>query len=325
MTTGQDPKRSKALTDLLTRNIIDSMDIGDGLKAVSKIITPDVARQLLALNNGNRCSVKDRVDQLSQMMTDGKFLVNGDTIRISAADNVVDGAHRLKACLKSNVSFRGVIITGLSIEAVATIDQGLQRNVANILGIVHDLAPKNSSIVSATAAALLAARDGKAGHDRPAIAAYVAQECELIEEWATWGKTISRTAPKVLRQGSMQPTSVLAPALLATLGIIMVDAGADKGQVREFYKRIESGNTSDSDISGAINALRNHLRQSQLVRLGGKGRVSLMLFEFATHITAFNKWIANEGVTRIRPAKGATFKTVNDLPVIWGSGGVSHE
>jgi hypothetical protein len=111
------------------------------------VITPEMAKALLEKNIGNRNVSIPHVKSLSRMMSDGSFLFNGDAIRIDTDGIILDGQHRLMACVKSGVPFKTVLATGLPRQVFATIDQQSKRTAANTLFVAGE---KNCKDLSAT-------------------------------------------------------------------------------------------------------------------------------------------------------------------------------
>ena len=96
-------------------------------------ITPEIAANLLSRNNGNRSVSVTHVSRLAKLMESGKFELNGDTIRIDENGDLIDGQHRLTACVKANASFQSLVVRGLPRETFLTIDQGKHRSHGDTL------------------------------------------------------------------------------------------------------------------------------------------------------------------------------------------------
>ena len=93
-------------------------------------ITPAYAAELLKQNTNNRPVRPSHVRFLSEAMQRGEFLFNGDAIRISKDNVILDGQHRLLAVVKSNIALKVVVVRGLESEVFKTIDvDKLERNV----------------------------------------------------------------------------------------------------------------------------------------------------------------------------------------------------
>lgn len=97
------------------------------------IITPDIARALLTLNTGNRKLTPGVVERYAEDMRKGLWVFNGDAIRQSVSGRILDGQHRLHAVIKSGVSITVMLITGLSEDVFATIDNGKPRKFRDII------------------------------------------------------------------------------------------------------------------------------------------------------------------------------------------------
>lgn len=61
--------------------------------------------------------------------------MNGDSIRVDRNGNILDGQHRLTACVQSGKSFQTIMVTGLDPDVFGTIDRGKLRTVGEILSI----------------------------------------------------------------------------------------------------------------------------------------------------------------------------------------------
>lgn len=102
--------------------------------AVRKI-TPQMAADLLSTNTGNRQIQERNMRALAADMADGKFILNGDAIRFSGT-KLIDGQHRLAACVASGVPFETVVVVDLDgEECFPTIDVGKRRSFSDLLYI----------------------------------------------------------------------------------------------------------------------------------------------------------------------------------------------
>ncbi len=106
----------------------------DGIKRV-EVITPERASSLLDANVGNRRLIAKHVASLASALAEGRWRFNGETIKIARDGRLLDGQHRLAACVKSGVSFETLIVYDLDRDVFDTIDTGRTRRAAAILGI----------------------------------------------------------------------------------------------------------------------------------------------------------------------------------------------
>jgi hypothetical protein len=96
-----------------------------------KLITPQVAESYMAKNTSNRNVREREVETLTRQMTDDLWMFNGDTIKFDWTGALLDGQHRLLACIKSGKAFMGLIVTGLDPEVFKTLDNGAKRVFAD--------------------------------------------------------------------------------------------------------------------------------------------------------------------------------------------------
>ena len=103
------------------------------------ILTPAMASELLAFNQNNRRIKKDRVSQYAASMKRGQWQYTGDAIRVGKNENgqdvLVDGQHRLLACVESRTSFETMVISGLPAAVFSVIDRGVTRTNGDILRV----------------------------------------------------------------------------------------------------------------------------------------------------------------------------------------------
>lgn len=98
-------------------------------------IDSEYARQLLLLNKRNRPIDFNVVRGYAAEMKVGHWKFNGDSIRISVANNILDGQHRLHAIITSGVAIECLIVRGLPDDAFDTIDVGKKRSGGDIFFI----------------------------------------------------------------------------------------------------------------------------------------------------------------------------------------------
>lgn len=102
------------------------------------LVTPEIAAKWLERNNRlvkNRPVNKVRVQFYADAISRGEWKLNGDTIRFSSDGDLIDGQHRLMACLVSGTSFYSFVVFGLDKTVFDTIDNGMMRTSAHTLAI----------------------------------------------------------------------------------------------------------------------------------------------------------------------------------------------
>ena len=114
-------------------------------------ITPEVAQ--LLVNNTNqkvqRKSKQAQIQYLTQQIQGGKWQLNGDAIRQDVEGNIIDGLHRLKACISANMPIQTLFIKGLPTHAIKTIDQaGAKRTLADYISITYAESKYHNAVAS---------------------------------------------------------------------------------------------------------------------------------------------------------------------------------
>jgi hypothetical protein len=104
------------------------------MKAELVSITPKKAKEWLEMNTSNRPMSKSVVAKYAEDIRSGRWKVNGEGI-IMNGSRLLDGQHRLAACVAANAPFTSLVVWGVDDEAFDTIDQGAKRTAGNILSI----------------------------------------------------------------------------------------------------------------------------------------------------------------------------------------------
>lgn len=99
------------------------------------LITPNIALKMIDSNSGNRKLNLARVKQYLNDIKDGKWSLNGETIKFDENWKLIDGQHRLHAIVQSGIPAAMEISIGMKRSAFSTIDTGKARNGADVLSI----------------------------------------------------------------------------------------------------------------------------------------------------------------------------------------------
>lgn len=119
------------ITKLITRSNNKNKT---NMNAEIKTIYPHQAKQLLKLNTRNRPLASRHVNLLADEMRAGNWKLNGETITVSE-DTLLDGQHRLAACVLANTPFKSFVVEGADNECFDTIDVGKKRSNSDALVI----------------------------------------------------------------------------------------------------------------------------------------------------------------------------------------------
>lgn len=96
-------------------------------------IHPSEAEALLGRNTSNRNLRRKVVSRYADDMRDGNWLVTGAAIVISPEGRVLDGQHRLHACIEADVPFETVVVDGATDDVQVAMDSGLRRRLSDVL------------------------------------------------------------------------------------------------------------------------------------------------------------------------------------------------
>lgn len=120
-----------------------------GMMVKSRVVTmtPAWAATLLSKNTRNRIVSNNTVESYARDMKAGKWAVNTTGIGLMADGTLADGQHRLLACIKANVSFKTLLLEGVSEEGLMTTDTGRKRTAGDVFQM-KDI--KNARNVAAT-------------------------------------------------------------------------------------------------------------------------------------------------------------------------------
>jgi hypothetical protein len=155
MRTPEDARRSDAML-----NIMDKVDNGKQERTMKKTfvnsvefekklrwmvqnpprdserlrITPMMANEMLKWNDRNRPASEGTVKKYAELMLAGRWHYTGEAI-IFSKERLIDGQHRLAACVASGVPFEALVVFGAPDEAFAFIDVGKARTGGDIFAI----------------------------------------------------------------------------------------------------------------------------------------------------------------------------------------------
>jgi hypothetical protein len=113
------------------------LNVQSDAKVVLQIVTPAMAENWLKSNANNRTPARFVIDEYARAMREGRWRLNGETIKIAVGGRLMDGQHRLMACVKANCSFKTYVVMGVDSDTFDTVDIGKKRTAGDVLGIEH--------------------------------------------------------------------------------------------------------------------------------------------------------------------------------------------
>lgn len=161
-------------------------------------VTPDLAREWLTRNIGNRSSSPAWVKELEGFIHDGRWRMTGDPIRFSKTGKLIDGQHRLQAILNSGKTVQCVVMRNLADDIFDVIDSGKSRTKVDVIFIEYGLPMEVCKILSSSTGAAIdyeRAQFGFGGKaDKTELRAFV-NENPLIIQSAVYAQKLPHQTP----------------------------------------------------------------------------------------------------------------------------------
>ncbi len=112
---------------------IDTRRKGKGLQYETITITPSIAAAMLEKNANNRKPTKSFVTQFTKDMAANNWRMTGDSIKFDSDGLLVDGQHRLMACVASERPFKTLVVYGVDANVKDVVDTGRARSATDML------------------------------------------------------------------------------------------------------------------------------------------------------------------------------------------------
>lgn len=211
-------------------------------------ITPELAQHYLTKNTNNRPLRRDYVLELASSMRRGEWQLNGESIKISKSDRLLDGQHRLSAVIESKVSVSMVVIGGLDDTSFTTIDMNKKRTTADALAIAGY--PNEKLIAAAVRLILILAEreahlNTRGSYSPIQIKEWCDAYYEELQQWIPIAKQLQRA-------------NMLEPAMVVALAYEFGQKNVEDTKV--FLSRLADG--MGLDEKNPIYCLRQALMQN---------------------------------------------------------------
>lgn len=258
-------------------------------------ITPDMARDMLGHNDNNRHVSQRRVKLLAREMASGGWQVNGDSIRFGANGRLLDGQHRLHACIAADKPFDTYVITGLPDRAQETMDTGKPRTLGDVMRLRGETGSTQLAgilkIVYLTDQLGLEAAICDHGQLTPT-------RTELLEffEQTPQIRTLAEASSEFYRRSGHLLTRAVFAALWWELSHV------DNVAAESFFDRLASG--AGLEVGDPVLTLRNALiNESQKHDRGIYARTRMA----ALTVKAWNRWRAGRSLKQLKWSAGERF------------------
>lgn len=250
-------------------------------------VTPEIAEEWLRTNTHNRNLRQHHVAALARDMAAGDWQWNGEAIKFSADNVLLDGQHRLTAIAASGATIPMLVIRNVRRSAQATMDAGSSRTAGDALKLRGE--SYSAGLAALIRRAILwdrGARSIDAGGRVPPtttqIIHYLDENPELRDQ---------------VRQGQALSATIPLPSSLIALALRILSA-VDYDDAQHFFARLAS---DEGHYKGEpIRELRHTLERNAKAPNGKYSNSHRM----ALIIKAWNKYRNGETVHSIRFAPG---------------------
>lgn len=110
------------------------------------LITPEKARDFLTKNISNRRMDKNAVNVYKRVLESKQFVLSNDAICFGLNGTLLNGQHRLQACVETRIPFVAFVAQGMPLESYVVMDNGKNRSASDVL-YVQDV-PKAALIAA---------------------------------------------------------------------------------------------------------------------------------------------------------------------------------
>lgn len=243
-------------------------------------VSPTVAERWLGRNSQNRHIRQQWVTDLSRMMSDGEWMLNGESIKFATDGTLLDGQHRLHAVVTAGKTVPMLVVRGLAPVAQDTMDTGRARSAAHMLQIKGY---PNATNLAATARIVLIYNDGV----REFIGSRKVSN-RRIEQFAHGNV---RLAVAASQSAQISRTFRMRPAIVGAAYYLLMRIDADATQ--EFFDRCADG--VGLPAGSPILALRARVTANREERVNNpvEGDLSLIF-------RAWNAWRQKRTMSQLR-------------------------
>lgn len=263
-------------TDADTAALLDSIDVAAWkFDDYASTITPAAAKKLLGLNiDRNRNVRTPAVKRLAQDMREGRFIETGATLSIDTTGHIIDGQHRLHACIAADVPFRTIIVSGLDPVAFTATDKGTKRTLGDTL--------KHRGVSNASRAAALSSALTQWDTDvrtSNVLVSGIRSEQEVLSYYTEHAEEIDLVAAC-----SVVLPRVLYPKASDLVRVVTLRIDAEDSDV--FFDALRSGR---SDFDTLI-TMREALRRDR----EGSGKSRGAYWQLGMLLRTWNRWREGE-------------------------------
>lgn len=265
--------------------------VANKVTVTMEIITPDMARKMLSKTIRNRTIAEKTVRQYEADIVGNVWELNGETIKLDKHGLLIDGQHRLQACINADKSFETFVARGIDADkTMHSIDSGKVRGMGDY---VHFCGYSNSHMLvgaarrcNQTAEAQPATHPGR-DMMVPDSLDSKASMLDYLERVPQLAESCGLVVPYVKNVTGWLPPSILA-GFHAFASVSIGETLAD-----EFLVRVAEG--SDLHRGDAILSMRTRL----MAESAKPGSVMQPKAKLVLLIRTWGYWVTNTPLDRL--------------------------
>jgi len=212
----------------------------NGITSTIETLTPSQCKNFLERNSHNREVRPATVRLYSKQMKNSEWEINGEPIIIADNGDVMDGQHRMLACIDADIPFTTLVVRNINRSMFHTIDTGKVRNGSDVLTI-NGLSPEIARTCS-TASAFCLTFDAFGTTNSGAHGTYLTTPAKR-SDWVLKNQRIITIAEKIHSFGRYR---LLSAGQIAFLWFFMEKQNMDA--TNDFFEGFLSGaNLAEND------------------------------------------------------------------------------
>ena len=258
-------------------------------------VTPAMAQEFLNNAAPNRSLYKQVLERYATDMANSRWQLNGEPLIFSSKGQLMDGQHRLTACVMSNTPFNTLIVEGVDETAFRTLGNGQIRSNSDVLYMMGE---KDSHKLAG------AVRWIHMYNQDPPMKMNIKTTHQDAIGWLARFPEIRQSLE--LARSAQHVMSVTVLAATHCMGAKVFN----KTISDSFVESVANG--ANLGLSNPARILRERMLQDRAVSKGGPKLPSTTIF--ALTIKAFNFYGLEEKISSIRWIRGEPFPKLSKSP-----------
>lgn len=229
---------------------VHALTLHQQLTADFQLVTPDLAREWLGHNEGNRNLRNLKIAAFVRDILADRWIITGEAIKFDWTGRLIDGQNRLHAIIKANRPVTMLVVRGLDPDSQKVMDTGAKRSAGDAL--LMDGHHHNPHVLAATIRLLIAWDSGELSTaysvapevTHSEILAYHHEHAEALTVavsnatriYQTLGATPSPLATSIFLTGRIDPVE----SLRFFQEVYDLDLGGSGNPKATLYKRLQS-------------------------------------------------------------------------------------